>query len=128
MNPPIIKIAALCIRDRKLLLVRSRNYQAFFTLGGKLESGETDEQCLIREVQEEVSCEIVSTKYFQTFEGLAHDKTRNVRLICYFVELKNDPTPSSEIAEIHWWDSQSQIILSDMLTLHLLPALQELLD
>jgi len=128
MNQPIIKIAALCIRDRKLLLVRSRNYQAFFTLGGKLESGETDEQCLIREVQEEVGCEVISSKYFGTFEGLAHNKTQNVRLICYFVELKDTPTPNSEIAEICWWNSKSQIVLSDMLTLHLLPALQELLD
>lgn len=123
MTPDIIKVAALCIRNNKLLLVRSHNYEMFFTLGGKLEKNETDSECLKREVKEEAGCEVKSINFFDTFNCLNHDKTKTLRIICYFVDLAGDPLPCSEIAEIHWWDANSSIKLSDTLKDEIIPKL-----
>lgn len=124
----IIKIAALYIKNKKLLLARSKNQSVFFTVGGKIESGETELECLHREVMEEVGCHIKNAEYFQTFEGIAHNKGVNVVLICYLVELDEQPSPQSEIAEIVWWGSSSTVELSDMLKIHILPALRDKLE
>lgn len=128
MSEKIIKIAALVIIDKKLLLVRSHNQDAFFTLGGKLEDNESELDCLKREVKEEVGCEISSAKYFKFFEGTAHNRKKLVQLFCYLVELEGNPVPLSEIAELHWWDSSSKINLSDMLKLQVIPALKDFLN
>lgn len=119
----IIKVAALCIQDGKLLLVRSCNQEVFFTVGGKIEPGESEEECLIREVKEEVGCGIKSATYFETFRGRTFDDQKDLQLICYLVELDGSPKASSEIAEIHWWNSQSTISLSKMITDKIFPAL-----
>jgi len=119
----IIKVAALPIKEGKLLLVRSKNQQVFFTVGGKIESGETELQCLQREVKEEIGCDFINAQYFNTFEGPAHNQDKNVILICYFVELIGEPVAQSEIGEFQWWDSKSKVLLSHMLSQYILPTL-----
>ena len=50
----IDKLAFIEIRERKLLMVRSKGKDVWYTVGGKREAGENDEQALIREVNEEI--------------------------------------------------------------------------
>lgn len=108
----IIRKAALAVfKDRKILLVRSsKKDEVFYSLGGKLKSGETDLDSLKREVFEEVSCVIdeKSLKFLHEFEGPAHgpgNSILNVRL--YEGELLGTPKPSSEVFEIGYFDSKS---------------------
>ena len=107
----IKKVALAVFRDKKILLVRSKKQkEVFYTLGGKLEEGEDDVECLKREIKEEVGCEIdeSSINYLTTFEDVAHGKEKtllNIRL--YEGKLKGNPKPSSEIAEIGYFDSNS---------------------
>lgn len=107
----IHKVALAVFKDGKLLQVRSRKQRrVFFTLGGKIEKGETDIECLKREVREEVGCELEESRlnFLHEFEDIAHGKDGdfiNIRL--YEGKLIGEPKPSSEIAEIGYFDSSS---------------------
>lgn len=111
-KPRIIKKIALAVfKDKKILMVRThKNEQVFYSLGGKVEEGETEEQCLIREVKEEVDCSIISEslEFLEEFTGPAHGKENtlvNIRL--YKGKLGSDPKPSAEIAEVQYFDSSA---------------------
>lgn len=110
MNKEIDKLAWLYIRDGKLLIARSKDKASFYVPGGKRESGETDQQALIREVKEEVSVDLIpdSIKYAETFRANA-DGTKEavvVKLTCYFAKYEGVLKPDAEIAEIDFIDYQ----------------------
>ena len=107
----IYKVALAVFRHKKILQVRTKKWEkVFFTLGGKIEKGESDVECLKREIKEEIGCEIdlSSVKFLQEFEDVAHGKDGdlvNIRL--YEGRLVGEPKPSSEVAEISYFDSNS---------------------
>lgn len=107
----IRKVALAVFKGKKMLQVRSSKHQdVFFTLGGKPEKGESEIEALKREVKEEVGCDILesSIKFLTKFEDLAHGKGGNmVAIRMYEGKLIGTPKPSSEIAEIGWFDSNS---------------------
>jgi 8-oxo-dGTP pyrophosphatase MutT (NUDIX family) len=122
---PIVKSAALFIRNRKLLVVRSKGKDVFYAVGGKPEPDETDIQCLHREVKEEIECNVTSERYYQTFVGSSSDKKSILVMICFFVELDQEPKASSEIEEILWADSQTASeILGSFMRDFIFPALK----
>ena len=83
----IDKVAWVHVADRRLLSARSRGKDAYYLPGGKREPGETDEQCLAREISEELAVRIdpASLAYLGQFEAQAHGKPEGVvvRLRCY---------------------------------------------
>ncbi len=108
----VIKKAAVAVfKDGKLLQVRSRKQEdVFFTLGGKIEKGESEIECLKREVKEEIGCEVneKSIKFLHEFEDIAHGKVEAlVNIKMYTGSLIGEPKPTSEIAEIGYFDSNS---------------------
>ncbi|HEX6734604.1 MAG TPA: NAD(+) diphosphatase, partial [Azonexus sp.] len=65
--PRIAPAVMVLVRDgRRLLLARSPHFKpgVFSALAGFVEPGETLEQCVIREVREEVGVEIANLRYF----------------------------------------------------------------
>lgn len=107
----IYKVALAVFKNKKMLQVRSKKHpEVFFTLGGKIEAGESEIECLIREVKEEIDCGIdkSSIKYLTAFQDIAHDKDGAlVNIKVYEGKLIGHPKPSSEIAEIGYFDSNS---------------------
>jgi len=105
----IKKVALAYFKDGKMLQVRdNKQSSVFYTLGGKIEEGESDIECLKREVKEEIDCEIEegSIKFLKEFQDEAHGGgILNVRL--YEGELIGEPKPSSEIVEIGYFDTNS---------------------
>ncbi len=96
-------------RTKKMLQVRSKNQPlVFFTLGGKLEVGESEIEALKREVMEEIGCGIEesSIKFLTEFEDVAHGGGM-VAIRVFTGNLIGIPTASSEIAEIGWFDTSS---------------------
>lgn len=49
----IYRVAAIIIKDNKLLMVKHVDYPCYYTVGGKVKINETSEDAVIREVYEE---------------------------------------------------------------------------
>lgn len=106
----IYKVALAVFKDKKMLQVRTgKQDEVFYTLGGKIEGGESDIECLKREVREELCCEVdeKSLKFLHTFEDVAHGDQAVLNLRMYEGKLLGEPKPSSEIVEIGWFDTKS---------------------
>lgn len=105
----IRKVALAVFKDKKLLVVRTKkNNEVFYCLGGTMESGESETDCLVREVMEEIDCEVQesSLKLLAEFEDLAHGREETkVNIRMYTGELSGEMKPSSEVAEIGYFDS-----------------------
>lgn len=116
MNKEIDKLAWLYIRDGKLLSARSKNKSLFYIPGGKREEGESDEQALVREIQEEISVNLIpnTIKYAATFKAQADGKSSKtiVKLTCYFAEFKGNISPDAEIEEIDFIGYQDKKLCS----------------
>lgn len=126
----IKKVALAVFRNKKMLMVRTaRQMQVFYTLGGKLEKGESDLDCLKREVKEEIGCEIYesSIRFLTEFEDVAHGKEETLlRLKLYEGNLIGEPKPSSEITEVGYFDTKSdKKHLSEIAQRKIFPWLKE---
>lgn len=99
------KVAALIIKDKKLLLVRERGKNIFLLPGGKRKIGESDEQTLRRELMEELDTDIKDMNYYGTFS----DRFGVIRIIAYMCDVHGAMKPGSEIEEMTWVDSSSDL-------------------
>jgi len=102
----IDKLALVLVRDRMQLVARSKGKTAFFTPGGKRESGESDQEALVRECREELSVSLVreSITPYGTFEAQAFGKPEGttVRMTCYTADYEGTLQASNEIEELKW--------------------------
>ncbi len=102
----IDKLAYLHIKDRRVLMARSKNNDKFYIPGGKREAGESDQEALMREIDEELSIKLLENtiKYIERFEAQAHNKPEGVRvrMTCYDGDYQGTIKASSEIEEISW--------------------------
>lgn len=107
----IKKIALAFFIDKKIIMVRSKKQkEVFYMLGGKIEKGESDIDALVREVKEEINCDIdkSSIKFLKEFEDIAHGKENTfLNLKLYKANIVGQPIASSEIAEINFFDSNT---------------------
>lgn len=127
----IDKVALAVFKDKKLLVVKAKkDTTTFINLGGKREQGESDIECLKREVKEEISCEIEhsSIQFIKEFIGPAHnfDKSVILKMRLYTGNLIGEPIPSREIAEIGFIDSNTnEKEVSEIGKTMILPYLKE---
>ncbi len=125
---PIDKLAWLHIHQRKLLAVRSFGKALYYLPGGKRDTGETDAQALIREIQEELSVDLTpnSLCYAGSFQAQAHGKANGVmvNMTCYYAEYNGSLFPASEIEEIRWINSHD-VSISSTATLMILMQLKD---
>lgn len=107
----INKVGLAIFKNRKVLMARScRNAEIFYTLGGKIEPGEDDEACIVREVREEASTSIApdSLRFLKSFKANAHDKPNTVvNLRLYTASLESEPIAASEVEELAFLNTRS---------------------
>jgi len=99
------KIAALIIKDKKLLLVREHGKKTFLLPGGRRKFRESEEACLRRELAEELSVAIDEMKYFGKFGELYGI----VNIIAYLCKTNGELKPGREIVELAWINSDSKL-------------------
>lgn len=87
----IYKIAAVVIKDDSFLVVRKKDKDVWTSLGGKPESGETEEETLRRETKEELNCDIKILKKLLNVEDKAVFDDAQVKLTFYLGELIGSP-------------------------------------
>ena len=97
-------IVALTDGDRLLMSkYAGRNYTRFALLAGFIEIGETAEECVAREVMEEVGLKVKNIRYYKSQPwGIAGDL-----LLGYFCDLDGDDTITidrNELSEAGWYD------------------------
>lgn len=102
----IDKLAWIQIAGRRLLGARSHGRELWYLPGGKREPGETDQQCLAREIREELAVALLpaTLRYLGSFEAQADGKAPGVlvRMTCYAAAYEGRLSASAEIAELAW--------------------------
>ncbi len=96
--------AALIFRDGKLLITQRRAKSHLGGLwefpGGKREAGETFEQCLVREIREELGVEI---SVASLFEEILHDyPEKSVHLKFFICKILSDEPQPLDCAAVKW--------------------------
>ena len=131
------KVGVLILRGDRLLLCRkNRDTSKLILPGGRTEAGETDLDCLARELREELGeVTLRNVEYVGTYEDRAafDDPTivKTLRVALYRGNLVGTPTPASEITEVVWFGPDSDVaeltpifinrILPDLLSRGILP-------
>ena len=103
----LITVAAAIIlnNQQQLLVVRKKNTEVFMQVGGKLEPNELPEVTMLREIQEEISCEARIENFIGRFETMAaNEPDHQLVSYVYFIELNEQPRIDAEIAEMKWID------------------------
>ena len=106
----VVAAAWVCVRDRRVLVVRPADSDAFYLPGGKPEPGETYASAAAREVKEEVGLvlDAASLRLFREIVAPAHNRPPGtvVRLICFIGgTYEGSPRADAEIAELSWFTS-----------------------
>lgn len=118
ITPTIRTVAYICIMDKKLLLVRSKNKKVFYMPGGKRENGESDKEALIREIKEELSVDLIenSLKHYKTFQAQSHGAPPgvHVQIMCFTGNHTGEPVPSSEIEEVRFFSTDEYFIMEEV--------------
>jgi NAD+ diphosphatase len=97
-------VMALVRREKQLLLARSPHFPAgmYSALAGFVEPGESLEQCLAREVEEEVGVQISNSRYFAS-QSWPFPHSLMIAFVCEYAGGELRPQPS-EIEAANWFD------------------------
>lgn len=127
----IHKSGGIIIKNRKLLVEKSKGKEFYIAPGGSLEKGEDSVTALIRELKEEFTLEVSTNdlEEFGTFYAKAagqEDKT--IRMDVYIVKKwKGEPIPDNEVEEMLWIDSRNEkkVKLGSIFENEVIPRLKE---
>jgi 8-oxo-dGTP diphosphatase len=103
------KVGLLVLRDDRLLLCRKgRDTSKLILPGGRIEAGETERDCLAREIREELGdVSLEAVEYLGTYQDRAAfddpSIVKTLRIVLYRGRLCGRPTPSAEITELVWF-------------------------
>lgn len=84
----IDKLALITLKDDKVALVRSHNKTLFYMPGGKREAGETDEQALCREIDEELTVALLPNSIAFTASSPARRMASRTAPRCVFAAIR----------------------------------------
>ncbi len=102
----IDKLAWIELQNKSILSTKSYGKDTYYIPGGKRENGETDEQALVREIQEELTVQLDpnSIQFIGVFEAQAHGHPYGVlvKMTCYAATYSGTIQASAEIESLHW--------------------------
>src|SRR6185312_5302105 len=100
----MLRVAAVAIvEEGRLLLVSKRAApEVFYLPGGKPEPGESAEECVRREVREELGVGLASLEFDHTIHASAALEGVPMAMDVFRGELVGAPSAAAEIAAIAW--------------------------
>ncbi|HZW81927.1 MAG TPA: (deoxy)nucleoside triphosphate pyrophosphohydrolase [Candidatus Deferrimicrobium sp.] len=103
----LIVCAAVIRREGKVLLAQRKNSGAQGLLwefpGGKLISGESPEECLVREIKEELDMDIIVEEVFQIVSHFYQADTQ-ILLLAYLCKHLKGEGKALDCHDFHWVD------------------------
>ncbi|AQX07457.1 NUDIX hydrolase [Elizabethkingia ursingii] len=96
----------ITLKDKKLLLAFSKNKQAWYLPGGKIDAGETSKEALIRELQEELNLHLKAEElnFFTHISAPAYGEDRlQMEQDCFLVQLDKTIQPGAEIEAVKYF-------------------------
>jgi len=106
----IRKASGIIIVDRKVLVERSVGKDYFIHPGGKIESGETAKQAVVRELKEEFQIDVAEEDlelFDKNSAPAANSPEVDVHMEVFLVKKwQGQIKPDSEVEEIRWLTSQ----------------------
>jgi 8-oxo-dGTP diphosphatase len=99
-----IRIASVIIQNDKLLLLKGKGYEELWTPGGKIDNDETDEECLRRELKEEMGVNITDMKFYKEYPTTSFYNP-DIKMIekVYLVSINGEIKPDAEIESFVWY-------------------------
>lgn len=103
----------LVIKNRKLLLAFSKNKQCFYLPGGKIDAGETAQQALCREIEEELNIRLLEDEleFYSHISAPAYGETKGIIMEqdCFLLNHEIHPIASAEIGELRYFSLQEYL-------------------
>lgn len=116
MNTEIIKLhtaGLVVIKEHKLLLAFSRNKNAWYLPGGKIDPGETAHEAIQREIKEELNIDLVPEllKFYGHITAPAYGEQTNIVMEqdCFIYDLREEIQASNEIDEVAYFDLETYL-------------------
>ncbi len=104
--PPISSVAAIIIKDNKILSVRLTYLNGYALPGGHVQSGENLENALRREVKEETGLTATRLHYFNSY--VVKKRSYTTLNVCFLAEAQGKLVSSKE-GEPEWIKSEELI-------------------
>ena len=103
--PAVLRVvAAAVVVERRLLLMSKRAApEVFYLPGGKPDQGESELDCLRREIAEELSVGIVQPRLWTSVTSPAALERCPMEMTVYRAELDGEPKAASEVAALAWY-------------------------
>lgn len=107
---PVVGVGAVIVCDGKLLLEKRKNEPGkgkWSIPGGLVELGESIEQTVVREVEEETGLEVEKPEHIDVVDNVVRDDNDEIKyhfvIIDYFVKLKSGTLKAaSDAEELRW--------------------------
>ena len=112
--PALHTSGLVLINKNKALLALSKNKNAFYLPGGKVNKNENAKQALIREIEEELSCVLKDDrlKFYKHITAPAFGENANIIMEqdCFFYNEELNIVPSAEIEKTEWFSKAEYLL------------------
>lgn len=98
----VTRVAAVIVKEGNILMVINHDYGDLWFPGGKIEKGESDRECLQRELREEVDLNLKSMKFFGKYTNESPYSNHLTENRIYIAQAQGNPNPGFEIDEHVW--------------------------